>query len=330
MRSHHEFRAAFTRRLITAALWVLPACQPAIATSYEPRTALQPAEPSAYRAARFYDDDLRLILGAKGRRIGELDARGRYVGPSQADVDEQALIDAAAQGGTHVILTRKDLEGVYLQLQSAQTDTTCSSTTQQIGSVSSSAINCTTANIDAILAKVGDLPSAHYWVYYVPCENWHLLPDQLRPKSYQGCDRAAASNEGKPSREVDGQLPAVPASVTPPLARKDAEAGARTDWTDASCLSDPLGSTRLPFDRASAGRAIREGEEKSLHCDWREKNGITVALTFASRGCLKSIHVDGVADKPTFAKCLLDSFALAHVDAFQGDDVTVSKHLGPR
>jgi hypothetical protein len=285
-----------------------------VQSSYEPSTALQPATSTAYRAAQFYENDFRYILDSGGRPIGHIEARGDG-STSSKDVDDEALKQAAARGGTHVIRTSKDLESVYFQFAQARADTVCTNAVSDT--------KCATTFTDASFARIADLPRARYIIWRVPCENWPKLPEQLRPVSYVGCTPESAIAQDRPV--ADSTTPE--ASTYGPKGLDETVATAPGDFADASCTTDAI-KTQIPFDRDSAARAVRGGATKSLSCPWTKEIGVTLELTFGPTGCLRSVHVEEPIADSKFRSCLFAAFSDARVPAFAGGPVTISKHLG--
>jgi hypothetical protein len=284
-----------------------------VQTSYEPSTAVQPAGSTAYRAAQFYENDFRYILESEGRPIGYIEARGDG-STTFSDVDDAALKEAAARGGTHVVRTNKDLESVYFQIARAKSDTNCTTAETRT--------DCATTFTDATFAKIAALPRARYSIWRVPCQNWPRLPEQLRPVTYVGCTAEVAAPE-------DGHLAESTISPVTKDGPEDSDQAAlsNADFINTACAPDVV-NTQLPFERDLAARAVREGATKSLSCRWATGIGVTLEFTFGPAGCLRQVHVRERIQDFNFKSCLVAAFSDARVPAFAGGPVTISKHLG--
>jgi hypothetical protein len=286
-----------------------------VSTEYEPRTALQPDAPSAFRAARFYDRDIPLIHAAGGRIVGNLYAHGSGAS-SFADVDDRALLDAAKAGGTHLIRTHKNVEAVFLKVSDARSDADCKTVGTIKGSAYAATSNCHTTFTDASYLKLAELPQAQYVVFHVPCENWRRLPEPLRPISYDSC-------------EPSGEAAPQPVQAPPPPTEGPQPEEMSGVSVNEGCSVEPS-RTGVPFVRSSGARAMRAGAERSLQCGWGDRVA-TVVLTFGPAGCLYRMNVEeSEALGDAFTQCLVRSFSSVTVPAFSGGEVTVSKTFGAR
>ena len=304
--------------VVAPTLGLVPIGCQKVQTEYEPRTVLQPSAPEAFRAARFFDQDIPLIYRAGGRIIGNLHARGS-VASSFEDVDDEALLEAARLGGTHLIRTRKDVHQIFVRLSQAQASTDCSEHGDidvlpgRSSATYSGASHCQTTYSDPSYMTL-EVPEAQYVVIAVPCENWVNLPEALRPVSYDPCVPTAEP-------EPEGALP-EPAREIP--------AGATT-IVDDTCAVEPSRRGR-PFFRPALERAMRAGVERSLSCGWGER-AASVVLTFGPAGCLREARIAGLdqgGEDEALAHCLLRAFSRAKVTPFSGEAVTVRKTLGRR
>jgi hypothetical protein len=318
-------RLARHAAILVLGFGALCACEPEQTSNYEPRSAVQPDGRSVEHAIRFYDQDLPAIYQAGGRIIGDLQVNGN-VASSFDDVDDDALAQAAERGGTHLIRTSKDVQRIFWQLSRARKDTDCIS--------APGSAHCSTVYSDAAFAKIAELPSAHYTILVVPCENWGRLPNELRPKSTRGCDQfdptlvvKTVSRKRTPVARDGQRATPDPSTTGAPDETQETPQVPTDDFIDESCRMD-RGRGRSPaFSRTGAARAFQAAELESLKCDWSD-HSVTLVITFGQAGCVHQIHVDDEDRDQKFDACLSQAFSSVTVPAFRGKAVTVSKVLG--
>jgi hypothetical protein len=286
---------------------------------------VQPDGPTVERAVQFYDQDFPAIFQAGGRIISDEDANGNAI-TSWRDLDEHMQTEAAKRGGTHVIRTRKDVESIFLQVSQARSDTDCAATP---GSA-----HCSTVYSAPAFAKLADLPSAHYVIVFVPCENWGKLPGALRPAPGGVCDQADASLvvTRVSSNSAISSGHSNEATPEPSAAASDSEvvdsAPARADdFIDQNCEVNRRPNETAEFSRLTATLAFEAAERESLKCDWGDRD-VTVVLTLGPSGCLRQTHVEDAEHDVTFNACIVRAFSQVSVPAFRGRAVIIAKHLG--
>ena len=138
---------------------------------------------------------------------------------------------------------------------------------------------------------------------------------------------ALAAPHDKPTA-ADGQ----PATPKPTSAPADAAPIAKEEPKEPRPTPTPAGPTEPsgPFDRAAAAAALTAGAAQASACKKEgDPSGVaSVVITFAPSGRVTSANVSG----PPFAGtatggCIANALRKAHIPAFEGERVTVSKTI---
>lgn len=116
-----------------------------------------------------YEGDAELLRQAGAIQVGDFDVGGNVMA-DRSDVRERALMEAAAAGGTHVLIANEGSERADIQIAPA----TAVTTTTQTGAV-------TAFNPARTIAA--SRWSGNYIVLRVTKDQWENLPDGLKPKA---------------------------------------------------------------------------------------------------------------------------------------------------
>jgi hypothetical protein len=127
---------------------------------------------STGRAVLCTEDQRALLTEAGGIMIGTMRAHGDTDTTTQADVARDALLEAARNGGTHVIVGKTDTASSTF-IRPGHSDAECHGT--------GAATECTVTTTPEE-RTVQRTARADFVVVRVPATSWDRLPANLRPK----------------------------------------------------------------------------------------------------------------------------------------------------
>jgi hypothetical protein len=154
--------------VLTLAGWLVPGC--AASAQFHSKTGKE-FTPIVAQAVRCDEAEVGTVIAAGGILIGTIDARALAVRATDDDVADKAAKVAAENGGTHLVLTERDVES-FTYTQPGHEDTECREV--------NGARDCRTT-VTAPTQTTVDKPTAKFVVLRVPRQNWPQLPTTLRP-----------------------------------------------------------------------------------------------------------------------------------------------------
>lgn len=142
-------------------------------TEFHPKSAVHPG-PVTERAVRFYEDDIDTLGDIGGEVIGTIGARGNAFA-DQGTLADKAAAEAAENGGTHFVLTKRGAETFFIEHAG-----TASAQCDRYG-------NCNGTYTEPTRTYF-QKPTASYVVVRVAPRRWNELPKALRPEPLEGVD----------------------------------------------------------------------------------------------------------------------------------------------